>query len=225
MTSRILSAALLGCALLAAGPAAATVFCGGNGVVKLSFTPGPELQPVATVAPDADGVLQVQVWAVLDEVAQVEGPGGVFLTVGGFELGLVVTGAEATIVGKTIDIPHRDFATKPSECRGGTVPGELLKDGRLVLCHWTVALPQDARDVRFGLDPAAVPSCANLEGCPPDGVFAGYVGTIDANQENYFFGAGYAPAVLNPSAEPELAPVPCAVEYAEVGIFKARAPR
>ncbi|HOX25124.1 MAG TPA: hypothetical protein PLL30_05140 [Candidatus Krumholzibacteria bacterium] len=225
MTSRILAAALVGGALIAAGPAAATIFCGGNGVVKLSFTPGPDLQAVKDAPPDSNGVVRVDVWAVLDEVAQVEGPGGVFLALGGFELTLLVEGADEVTLAKTVDIPHRDFGSGPAQCRVGTVPGELIKDGRLVLCHWTVTLAGPASNVRFALDPAGVPTCADLEGCGDAGIYAGYVGTTDASQENYFFGAGYAPAVLNPTVEPDLAAAPCKIGYANVGIYRARAPR
>jgi hypothetical protein len=222
MRTRILSVAVVAVLLLAGGPAAATVFCGGNGLVKLSFSAGPELQPVAEVAAGQDGVTSVQVWAVLDEVVPVEGPLGALLALGGFELGLQVQGAEATVVEKVIDMPFRDFAESKALCRVGTVPGEPFVDGRLVLCHWTVLLKGEVRNVRFSLDPEGMPSCDGIEDCAGSGASAVYAGAIDAGQENHLFAAGQVPAYLNPEGTPDILPEPCYVDFREVGIYTER---
>ncbi len=47
--------------LLAAVPATATNFCGENGVVRLSFTPGPDLQPVLESAEGEKGAQSDQI--------------------------------------------------------------------------------------------------------------------------------------------------------------------
>ena len=64
------------------------------------------------------------------------------------------------------------------------------------------------------LDPEGLLSCERTEGCEGCGASAVYVGTIDAGQEGYLFGAGCLPAVLNPTGEPDLTPAPCTLSAA-----------
>jgi hypothetical protein len=206
--------------LVVALPATATVFCGGNGNVHLSFTEGPELQSVHHVETTADGVVMVDVYAVLQDVVRVDGPGGAMVSLGGFELDLRITGAEPQAIEKKVLIPHRDFGGRPTQCLVGTHPGEKIMGTSLPLVRWRVVLSGELADVRFDLDPAGLHSCATTAGCPESGASALYVGTPDAGQENYLFGAGCMPAVLNPSGEPTLELVPCTASVAAIGVFQ-----
>ena len=201
-------------------PAAASDFCGGNGVVKLAFADTPELPAVHTASPDQTGMTVVDVWAVLDGVDRVEGPGGVFLAIGGFELTLDVQGAEAIILEKQVAFPYRDFGSSKAECRVGTHPGQPFTDGRLTLVRWRVGFEGEVADVIFDLAPDGAASCATLDGCPGSGSRALYAGTVESRQEGFLFGAGSRPAVLNPTGEVDLAVRPCTVSWREVGIFE-----
>jgi len=225
MRNRIIMVAVLATLLLLSQAALASHFCGGNGMVKLSFTAGPELEAAKTVEPGEGGMTTVQVWAVLEDVVPLEGPMGAFLALGGFELELVVEGAEFTITEKKIDIPHRDFGATVAQCRVGSVPGEPIVDGRLVLCHWTVLFTGEVSDVRFSLNPKGIPTCNGDEDCDASGASAIYVGSVDSGQEGEIFGAGQVPAVLNPSGKLKVKAVPFEVGFEEVGRYKPRVSR
>lgn len=219
---RIIVILMLGAfALLATVPAGATTFCGCNGEVRLSFTPTPELTPVSEVAPGEGGLTVVDVYAVLDGVAKLEGPRGVFLDLGGYELELRITGAVPLSLAKKHLIPYRDFGGRPTQCLVGIVPGERIVDGPLALVMWQVIFQGEVADVRFDLDPAGLLSCERTPDCDGCGASAVYVGTMDAGQEGYLFGAGCVPAVLNPTGEPDLTPAPCTVPAATVGVYEA----
>lgn len=209
--------------LLAAAPAAlATTFCGCNGDIALSFTAPADLTPVTTADMDDKGLTTVEVYAVLDGVEELEGPRGVFLDLGGFELDLRISGAEAVGVEKEFLIPYRDFASRPTQCLVGTHPGERVVGGPLALVKWKVTFLGEVADVRFDLDPDGMLSCERTEGCLGCGASMVYVGTMDAGQEGYLFGAGCMPAVLNPTGEPDLTPAPCTEGFAEVGVYAPR---
>ena len=209
-------------AALVALPAAATVFCGCNGEVVLSFTEPPAMTSVLEIELVEDGLTSVDVYAVLDGVVELEGPGGVFLDLGGFELELCVTGAEVHAVDKKVLIPHRDFGARPTQCLVGTDPGVRIVGAPLALVRWRVVFKGEAQDVRFDLDPAGMLSCDRTPECEGCGASAVYVGSVDARQEGYLFGAGCVPAVLNPSAKPDLTPAPCNADFVEAGVFEVR---
>ncbi|MEZ4387545.1 MAG: hypothetical protein R3D98_08190 [Candidatus Krumholzibacteriia bacterium] len=212
------------CCMLLATAAAASSFCGGNGIMILSFTPGPELTRVANADADAAGLVTVEVYAVLDQVAPADGPGGVLLAIGGFECELRIAGAEPLAVEKAVLVPHRDFGQRPTQIWAGvSTTGERVDQGPLTLVRWTVRFQGRPHDVRFDLDPAGLLSCKGLAGCAEAGVSAMYAGAIDVAQEGYIFGAGCAPAVLNPTGDPDLTVAPCTVGFADVGIFKPHA--
>lgn len=215
---RMLIALLVVVALVV--PVAATDWCGCNGMVYLSFDAKVTTSVKEQAAGDG-GITMVDVYAVLDDVDKVEGPSGVMLALGGFELELRVTGAEPLAVSKDVLVPHRDFGARATQCRVGT-PGEKILDTRLPLCHWLVTFQGDFADVRFDLDPAGAASCDGVAGCRDAAASAVYVGTVDARQEGFLFGAGCVPAVLNPTGEPDLTPVPCTVTCDAAGIFRSR---
>lgn len=206
-------------ALALVGGALASDFCGGNGTVKLSFTPGPEATRVST----ADAGEVVEVYAILDDVELVDGPGGVVLALGGFECELRIVGTQPLTVGKTLLLPGQDFGRRPTQVWAGLVSEHARLDrGPLTLIRWTLYFEEKPENVRFELDPEGLLSCSTMKGCPEANVAALYNGSPDARQEGYLFAAGFAPAVLNPTAEPDLAEQPCAVGFADVGIFSSR---
>ncbi|MBD3220097.1 hypothetical protein GF314_02555 [bacterium] len=214
---------ILAVGLVAAGAAAASDFCGGNGIVALSFTEGPEATAITTVEPGEAGLTTVAVHAILDDVTPVDGPGGVVLAIGGFEMALRVTGAEPLSIAKRILVPHRDFGPTPRQIWAGVASdGERIDQGPLPLVAWTVTFTGKVEDVRFDLDPAGLLSCEDLPGCADSGASALYSGAVDVAQEGFLFGAGCMPAVLNPTGEPDLQPVPCTVAVTDVGIFQPR---
>jgi len=211
-------------ATLLIAPATASDFCGCNGMMKLSLREFPEFAPIATVEPNAQGFLTVDIWAVLDDVQPMEGPGGVLLAIGGFEFDLRITGAEPMSVAKSILVPHRDFGQKPTQVWAGTdLAGERIDMGPLPLCKWTVVFQGAVTDVHFDFEPAGLLSCDGMEGCGGANVQAMYSGCVDARQENFIFGVGSTPAVLNPTdSELQIQPVPCVKSFEDVGIFERR---
>ncbi len=209
--------------VLLAGWATASDFCGGNGTVELFFPGVPEATTVSTATPDQVGLTTVEVHAILDDVTPVDGPGGVLLAIGGFEMALRVTGAEPLSIAKRILVPHRDFGPTPSQVWAGVAShGERIDQGPLPLVAWTVTFEGEVEDVRFDLDPSGLLSCEDLTGCAGSGASALYSGAVDVAQEGFLFGAGCAPAVLNPTGEPDVEPVPCKVSASDVGIFQPR---
>lgn len=198
-----------------AGGAAASEFCGGNGVIALSVT--------ETVATTEKTVTVLAVTATLTDAVPVEGPGGVLLAIGGFEFALRVTGVEPLGIAKRVLVPHRDFGPTPAQIWAGVDShGVRIDEGPVDLVTWTVTLPADAQNVRFDLDPTGLLSCKSLAGCPPSGASALYSGAVDVGQEGYLFGAGCRPAVHRPVGEPVLADIPCRVGVDEIGVFKTR---
>jgi len=204
-------------------PAGASEFCGGNGVMTLSFTPLPDVTPTTSMKADDNGLVMVDVYLSLGDVHPAEGPGGVMLALGGFECELRVTGAETLSVQKKILVPHRDFGQRPTQVWVGvSTAGERVDKGPLALVKWTVMFQGRPENVRFDLDPAGLLSCSNYPCCGDAGTTGIYVGAIDVAQEGFLFGTGCAPAYLNPVGEPDLAVVPCTLGVDEAGVFKLR---
>lgn len=212
--------------VLTVGPAAASTFCGCNGTIKLSFSEGPTIEPVARMSPGDGGLVVVDVWAILDDVAPMEGPGGVFMALGGYEFELQITGGEPFAVVKTLTAPNRGFGQRPTQVWAGTsYDGMRVDRGPIALCHWTVLFRGEVSNVRFALDPAGLLSCEGMATCDGNGVQALYCGSSDARLEDHLFGAGCQPAVLNPTDDADFEPVPCTLGFAEVGVFTPRALR
>ncbi len=219
----VLVAAAVLAALGAAGPAAASIWCGENGVVRFSFAPGDSVQETLVTGEPENGLTIVEVAAWLSDVTPVARQGDAFLRVGGVELKLVITGAEGQVIGQEFPDPRAlNVGPAPGHLAVGYNPGLRLRDGRVLLARWKVLFQGRPQDVRFGLDAAGVKSCATMEGCPGSGTPALYAGADSANQMDCLFGAGYVPAWLNPTGEPDRTPVHGTMSYADVGVFKAR---
>ena len=206
-----------------AGPAAASVWCGENGLVRFSFAAGDSLVETATTGEPDGGVTIVDVAAWLTDVDAVARNGDAFLRLGGAELTLRITGAEASIIGQEFpDAKALNVGPAPGNIAVGFHPGLRVSGGRTLLVRWKVLFQGRPTNVRFGLDGTALRSCGTLAGCPEAGTQALYVGSDSANQYDSMFGAGYVPAWLNPTGTPDTTPVTGKASWRDVGVFQAR---
>lgn len=217
------AAFMAGLAALAAAPAAASVWCGENGLVRFSFAEGDSLVETLQTGEPQGGVTVVDVWAWLTGMDEVAQDGDVFLRVGAAELKLAVSGAEAVVIEQEFPDPGAiSIGSAPGTVAAGFRPGLRVRDGATLLVHWKLLFQGRPQDVRLGLDADALRSCATVEGCPGSGTQALYTGADGANQLQYMFGAGYAPAWINPAGEPDRTPVTGRSGWREVGVFQAR---
>jgi len=221
------AAALVVTALAAGGPAAASIWCGENGVIRFSFAPGDSLLETVVTGEPANGLTIVDVAAWLTDVTPVARQGDAFLRVGGVELKLAMTGPGGQAIGQVIGQEFPDpralnVGQAPGQVAVGFNPGLRLRAGSVLLARWKVLFQGRPQDVRFGLDPAGARSCATVEGCPGTGAQAVYVGADSANQMDCLFSAGFVPAWLNPTGEPDRTPVRGTASFADVGVFQAR---
>jgi hypothetical protein len=212
-----------GMALSVALPAVATVWCGENGLIRFSFVAGDTLVETLTTGEPKDGVTVVDVEAWLTGVDAVALDGDAFLRVGGAEFALSITGAEATVISQVFaETKVLNVGQAPGQVAVGFSPGARLNDGCALLVRWKVSLQGRPQNVRFGLDPTRMPTCAATSGCPQAGTQALYMGSASANQLGFLFGAGYVPAWLNPVGEPDRTPVTGTVSWQQAGVFQAR---
>jgi len=213
--------AVLGMATaLTPGIAGATDWCGENGLVRFSFVAGDSLVDVFDAGAAQNGVTNVTVYAWLTDVVPVAKDGERFLRVGGFELQLTITGAEGFILKQEFPGKVLNVGRKPGEIAVGLTPGQRLGEGRAYLVKWEVMFQGRPEDVRFGLAPAGVPSCATIEGCPAAAPPMLYVGVESSHQLGDAFGAGYVPAWLNPTDTHDQAPIHAGQSYVEAGLYK-----
>lgn len=216
---------LLVLGLLAAGalPAAASVWCGENGLFRFSFAEGDSLVETLSTGEPQGGLTIVDVYGWLTDVTPVARNGDAFLRVGGVELKLAVSGAAATVIGQDFPDPKAlNVGTVPGTVAAGFHPGLRLQAGKVLLVHWKLMFEGRPVNVRLGLEAAALRSCDGLEGCRESGTQALYAGATTANQLDCLFGAGYAPAWLNPEGEPDRAPVRGRSTWQDAGVFQAR---
>lgn len=215
--------ALVAAWLGGATPAAASEWCGENGLVRFSFAAGDSLVETLQTGEPEGGLTIVDVYAWLTGVEPVARRGDAFLRLGGAELKLQVTGAEASIIAQDFtDAKALNVGEAPGTVAVGFHPGLRVQNGRVLLVHWKLLFQGRPRDVRLGLDPTRLRSCATLPGCPESGTQALYAGADAANQLDSLFGAGYVPAWLNPTAEPDRTPVTGKVGWREAGVYQAR---
>lgn len=208
---------------LAAGPASASVWCGENGLVRFSFAAGDSLVQTLQTGEPEGGVTVVDVYAWLTDMDPVARRGDAFLRLGGIELKLQVTGAEASVIAQEFtDAKALNVGDKPGTLAAGFHPGLRVQHGRVLLVHWKLLFQGRPQDVRLGLDGSDLRSCATMEGCPDAGTQALYAGADAANQVDSLFGAGYVPAWINPTGEPDHTPVTGKVGWREVGAYQAR---
>ncbi len=211
-----------GMALALTTPARATVWCGENGLIRFSFSEGDSLVSVLDNGPAENGVTRIDLYAWLTDVDGVKHDGEVLTALGAFELSLEITGAEAFILKQEFPSEGFNVGQGQGNIAFGLHSGLGFKHGRTLLVHWQIMFQGRPENVRFGLDPEKLVSCAKTEGCSDGHPQALYVGSASSNLLNMMFGAGYQPAWLNPTAEPDCTPVHGHGTWQEVGVFKPR---
>ena len=222
----ITPAATLACLLLlAALPATADHWCGENGVIRFSFVEGPELQPVLQAEPDSNGLTMVDLWVWLTDVEPMTLNGEAILATGGFELELVVEGAEAFVQGKEFPGQGINVARDAWGCILGLNPNPRFSDGRTLLVKYSLLFQGRPQNVRFSLRDEAIISCGRIEGCSGSGTKALWIGPYDADMLSEVWGAGCAPAWLNPTGEPDLTPERGSSGWRDVGRCQPRTER
>ncbi len=212
----------LGLVLLPAGPAAASHWCGENGLVRFSFVEGDSLVSVADSGDPQGGVTRVDLFAWLTDVAPVANDGEALLAIGGYELTLDIQGAEAFILEQTFPEEGLNVGARSGSVAYGITHGQGLGQAGTLLVHWKLMFQGRPENVRIGLDGSELISCGRTEGCPGSGTQALFIGSASSNQLNLLFGAGYVPAWLNPTGEPDTSPVRGTSTWQDVGIFEAR---
>ncbi len=215
----LLTGGLLLATVISAG---ATTWCGDNGLIRFSFSKGDSLVSVWDSGQATDGVTRIDLYAWLTDLDSVKHDGEVFTTVGAFELTLKITGAEAFILKQELPGEGFNVGKKQGNLVYGMKDGLSISSGRAMLAHWKIMFQGRPENVRFGLDPAGLVTCAKTEGCPGTGTPALYVGTDSSNQLGMLFGAGYEPAWLNPTGKPDTTPVRGNSPWQKVGVFEAR---
>jgi len=207
-------------ACLGAGGAEATDWCGENGVIRFSFAEGEELVQNLETDEPTNGVTMIDLYAWLTDVDDVSREGEKFLRVGGVELKLSIEGAEAFLLKQEFPSQVLNVGDEIGTVIAGFVPGQRLHQGQTLLVHWQIMFQGRPENVRFGLDPSGVMSCATTEGCAEAAPPAVYVGVESSGQLGSLFGAGYSPAWLNPLGKPDASRVHAKQSYQDVGIFE-----
>jgi hypothetical protein len=206
---------------LAGVPAAQAGWCGENGIVRLSFTPGPDLTPVAQVEPE-NGVTMVDLYAWLTDVTPLKKDGEAFMGTAAVEFTMVIDGAEGFIIKEEFPQQSYQMGKEPGSVIVGLSPGLRIQDGATELVHWQIMFQGKPENVVFRLDPDQLLSCGRTEGCPGSGVSALYTGTEDGQSLGSIFGAGHQRAYLNYSGKPDLEPIHGTVSWQDVGEYQLR---
>jgi hypothetical protein len=224
ISRRAATVVVLGAALVAltAVGAGASTWCGDNGLVRFSFVEGDSLVSVFDAGEPQNGVTTVDVYAWLTDVDAVAADGEAFLHLGGFELELDIDGPEAFILEQEFPMKVLNVGQAKGSISAGLDPGQKLADGRAFLVRWKVMFQGRPENVRFGLDGGNLHSCVTNEGCAASGTCALYVGSESSRQLHLLVGAGYAPAWLNPTGQPDQTPVRGGQTWQEAGVFEAR---
>lgn len=216
---------LLTCLLLAvvaAVPAAASVWCGENGIIRFSFVAGDSLVSVWDSGPAEGGVTKVDLYAWLTDVQSVQHEGEVLMAIGGYELNLKITGAEAYILSQEFPAAGFNVGQKLGNIAYGLGSGLSVAKGATQLVHWKLMFTGRPENVRFDLVPDGLQSCMKTEGCPESGTHALYVGATSTHLLEMLSGAGYEPAWLNPTGEVDQTPVVSAETWQKVGVYGSR---
>ena len=201
--------------------AASAQWCGENGLIRFSLVEGDEIESVRHAEPE-NGVIQLDVYAWLTDVVPVKRDGEAFLATGGFEFDLVIEGAQAFVLEKKVPIHHLDMGKTNESLIVGLDPGLTLIGGRTMLVQWKVMFQGKPEDVVFRLREDPGLSCKTVDGCVECRSPGLYIGVEGSNQLTCFFGAGYVPAYLNPTGEPDFTPVTGSCGFEDVGVFERR---
>jgi hypothetical protein len=203
-------------------PAVASNWCGENGLIRFSFTEGDSLVPVLTTEADGSGMTRVELYVWLTDVDPVALGPNALLHVGGFEMELACEGAEGQVVGKTFPSNVLDVSDTPWQVMTGMNPNPKLVDGRTFLVKYEIVFEGRPENVRFSILPGGIGTCGTVEGCPGTNAHFIYIGPSSPDMLGEVFSAGYEPAWLNPTGEPDLTPVRGTSTWRDVGRFQAR---
>jgi hypothetical protein len=219
---RLLVTAVLLTAVLLPVSAGATVWCGENGLFRFSFVEGDSMVTVLHTEKPVGEVTFLEVYGWLTDVDPVSREGEFFLHVGGFELQLTIEGAEAYILEQNFPSEVLNIGKEIGQIAAGMYPEQKIRDGKVLLVTWKVLIKGPVENVRFGLDPTGLMSCAEIKGCAKSEPPALYVGNESSRLEGLMVGAGYGPSWVNPTGDPDQTPVTSKQSWEEVGIFTAR---
>lgn len=208
--------------VLVAGAASASTWCGDNGVIRFSFAEGDSLVTVLESGEPENGVTTFEVYAWLTDITPVATDGEAFLHLGGMELILDISGAEAFILEQEFPSKALNLGNEMGKIAAGMSPGEKIENGKVMLVRWKIMIQGRPENVRLGLDGTGLQTCQTLEGCPECEPQALYVGNEGSRQVGIVFGAGYEPAWINPTGEPDQTHVTGKCSWKDVGIFEAR---
>ena len=200
----------------------ASTWCGDNGLIRFSFVQGDSLVTVLHTDESENGVTSFDLYAWLTEFEPVAKDGEAFLHLGGIELKLSITGAEAFVLEQEFPSKVLNVGKEMGHIAAGLSPGEKIRDNQVLIVRWKVMIQGRPENVRIGLDPSGLMSCAQLEGCPDCEPLALYVGNQGSQQVGVMFGAGYVPSWVNPTGEPDQTPVTGKCTWREVGVFSER---
>lgn len=217
----LLTLVLLTAVLLPAS-SSATVWCGENGMFRFSFVEGDSLVTVLHTEETSGEVTFFDVYCWLTDVDPITREGEVFLHVGGFELKLDITGAEVFILEQDFPSEALNLGKELGHIAAGLHPEQKIKDGQVLLATWKIMIKGPVENVRFGLDPSGLMSCAEIKGCVKSDPPALYVGNESSRQEGLLVGAGFVPSWINPTGEVDQTPVHAKQNWRDVGIFTAR---
>ncbi len=211
--------------LLVLGSAASAVasgWVGENGLVRLSFAEGKEIQSVKTQEAGDGGLTLVDLYAYLTDVDPVKLNGEVFLGLGALEMTLKIEGAEGSIVKQEIPAPNHSLGRGNGEIISGLPNGIILEEDATLLVHWQIMFKGKPENVVF---------CLDLEGGitrfrSPDvkaaQPYALYTGRLISHQQGTLFGAGCVPAYLNFTGQPDLTPLHTKESWQDIGVYEKR---
>lgn len=202
--------------------AGASTWCGENGLIRFSFSEEDSMVTVMDTGEPVNGVTTFEVYAWLTDIDPVAHDGEAFLHLGGMEFQLTITGSEFFILEQVFPSQALNVGKKMGQIAAGLHPGERIRDGKVFLVKWKVMIQGRPENVRIGLDPQGLMSCAELEGCPEGEPKALYVGNDGSNQVGLMFGAGYVPSWVNPTEVPDQSPVHGKHSWRDVGIIEER---
>ncbi len=217
---KILTASLMVLAVVSV--ASASDWCGENGLIRLSFSEGEELQPVFNVEPNGTGVTTIDLYAYISDFDLVEKNGEAFMGIGAVEFNLIIEGAEGFITSQVFSMANRSVGRRPGEVMVGLDPGLTVKTGIAQVVHWEILFQGTPENVVFRLDRENLLSCIRSEECQECRPYAMYTGNSTSRQLGSLFGAGYVPAYLNFKGEPDLEPLRGDQTWQEVGLYKKR---
>jgi len=194
-------------ALIAAAPVSASEWAGHNGVVRLSFSDGDTLAPVLEQHADTPVGVILDLYAVMTDVDPVVWNETAVEALGAFELKLIVEGAQPEFLSTDFPLECYNMGREPGSCVVGVFPEIRLYDGGpAVLVHWRLRFPEGLVGAR------------GTDGFTEDATYALWAGSREAKHAGLIFSAGYAPAYLNFTGEPDLSVVRGEGDWREIGV-------